>query len=340
MNKLSIFKAMALRSFFIKKSKEVLGGLSLVIVIALSSSFLSTHYQAPTMLFALLIGIAFNFLSKEKNCIAGIEFASGSLLRLGVGLLGLKLTFSNVESVGFIPIASVLLLVSFTLLSGVILSFVFGRKLGFGILAGGAVAICGASAALSIAAALPSKKELNQDVLFVVIGVTVLSTISMIIYPVLFKYLGMNNIQSGYLIGATVHDIAQVVGAGYSISEDSGIIATFIKMIRVSTLPVVILVVAYLFKEKGVERKLSLPWFIFLFIILALANNVITIPVIILNFLNNVSMWFLIIAISALGVKTNLAQIASVSKSYSFILIVETLFLLCISLGAVALIDF
>tara|TARA_E500000178_G_C16533417_1_gene535444 strand:- start:103 stop:591 length:489 start_codon:yes stop_codon:yes gene_type:complete len=162
----------------------------------------------------------------------------------------------------------------------------------------------------------------------------------MIIYPVLFKYLGMNNIQSGYLIGATVHDIAQVVGAGYSISEDSGIIATFIKMIRVSTLPVVILVVAYLFKEKGVERKLSLPWFIFLFIILALANNVITIPVIILNFLNNVSMWFLIIAISALGVKTNLAQIASVSKSYSFILIVETLFLLCISLGAVALIDF
>ena len=138
-----------------------------------------------------------------------------------------------------------IILVILTFGFGTLLSYIFGRKLAFGLLAGGSVAICGASAALAIASVLPYNKNRTKDVLFVVIGVTILSTVSMIIYPILFKSIGMNEIESGYLIGATIHDIAQVVGAGYSISEESGIIATLIKMIRVTLLPIVMILVMY-----------------------------------------------------------------------------------------------
>ena len=125
-------------------------------------------------------------------------------------------------------------------------------------LAGGSVAICGASAALAIASVLPFNKNRTKVVLFVVIGVTILSTISMIIYPILFKSLGMDEIESGYLIGATIHDIAQVVGAGYSISEESGIIATLIKMIRVTLLPIVMILVMYTLPGSQ-NSKVTLP---------------------------------------------------------------------------------
>ena len=161
--------------------KNHFGGLALVIIIAMSANFLSLHYQAPVMLFALLIGIAFHFLDKEKNCISGINFASSTLLRIGVALLGLRLTLNDVESIGLVPIIAVLGMVILTLGCGAILSFVFGRRLAFGLLAGGSVAICGASAALAIASVLPPKEDRKQDVILVIIGVTVLSTISMIL---------------------------------------------------------------------------------------------------------------------------------------------------------------
>ena len=311
--------------------KKKFGGLALVVIIALSASFLSFHYKAPVMLFALLIGIAFHFLNEEKNCVEGIEFSSSTLLRFGVGLLGLRLTLNDVESIGLIAIIAVLAMVILTLGFGAILSFIFGRRLAFGLLAGGSVAICGASAALAIASVLPPKEDRKQDVILVIIGVTILSTISMILYPILFSNLGMTERESGYLIGATIHDIAQVVGAGYSVSEEAGIIATFIKMFRISILPLVLIIVMLTFRGAQ-SQKVNLPWFLIMFITLAFLNNLLSIPIFIVYVINEISQWLLILAISALGIKTNLSKIAQVSISYSTILILETLFLLAISL--------
>ena len=311
--------------------KKKFGGLALVAIIAMSANFLSFHYKAPVMLFALLIGIAFHFLNEEKSCTEGIEFSSSTLLRFGVGLLGLRLTLNDVESIGLIPIIAVLAMVILTLGFGAILSFIFGRRLSFGLLAGGSVAICGASAALAIASVLPQKGDRKQDVILVIIGVTVLSTISMILYPILFSNLGMTERESGYLIGATIHDIAQVVGAGYSVSEEAGLIATFIKMFRISILPLVLIIVMLTFRGAQTQ-KINLPWFLIMFIALAFLNNLFSVPIFIIYSINEISQWLLILAISALGIKTNLSKIAQVSFNYSSILILETLFLLAISL--------
>lgn len=314
-------------------------GLFLAIVIAVAAMFLSDHYGAPVMLFALLIGMAFHFLHDERRCVAGVDFAAKGLLRFGVGLMGLRLTVADVTQLGVAPIGAIVVFVLATLALGVVLSFRLGRQTAFGLLAGGSVAICGASAALAINSVLPQNQNREQDTLFVVIGVTVLSTLAMIGYPILFGVLGLNDVESGFLVGATIHDVAQVVGAGYSISDEAGVIATYVKMLRVALLPVVLLVIMIGFRD-GPMQRLSLPWFLVMFIGLAVVANLNILPIALLGMLQALSGWCLVVAISALGIKTSLANIVNVDPRYSAILVIETALLLGIALAYTVWIGF
>ena len=70
-------------------------GVLVSLIIAVAATFLSEHYGGPVMLFALLLGMAFYFLSQEGPCVAGIEFASKRVLRVAVGLLGAQITISR-----------------------------------------------------------------------------------------------------------------------------------------------------------------------------------------------------------------------------------------------------
>tara|TARA_R110002072_G_scaffold47077_1_gene130115 strand:+ start:10413 stop:11399 length:987 start_codon:yes stop_codon:yes gene_type:complete len=312
------------------RAQSLFGGMMLAVVIAAAATFLSEHYGAPVMLFALLIGMAFHFLSQNATCKPGIEFSARTMLRFGVGLLGLRLSIGDVESIGLGPVLAVVGFALATLACGALMSRILGRRMAFGLLAGGSVAICGASAALAIASVLPPRPDREQDTLFVVIAVTALSTVAMVAYPVLFQAMGLSEIESGFLIGATVHDVAQVVGAGYSISDEAGVIATFVKMLRVAMLPVVMLVVMFSFRGAQTQ-KLALPWFLVMFVALAVVANTGLLPLSVINLAAELSRWCLVVAISALGVKTNLAKFAEVKPSYSVILIAETLFLLFIA---------
>lgn len=309
------------------RAQSLFGGMMLAVVIAAAATFLSEHYGAPVMLFALLIGMAFHFLSQNATCKPGIEFSARTMLRFGVGLLGLRLSIGDVESIGLGPVLAVVGFALATLACGALMSRILGRRMAFGLLAGGSVAICGA---LAIASVLPPRPDREQDTLFVVIAVTALSTVAMVAYPVLFQAMGLSEIESGFLIGATVHDVAQVVGAGYSISDEAGVIATFVKMLRVAMLPVVMLVVMFSFRGAQTQ-KLALPWFLVMFVALAVVANTGLLPLSVINLAAELSRWCLVVAISALGVKTNLAKFAEVKPSYSVILIAETLFLLFIA---------
>lgn len=238
--------------------KSLSRGLLLPILVATAATFLANHYGAPVMLFALLIGMVFYFLSQDANCQPGIEFSAKTLLRFGVGLLGLRLTVSDVATIGSAPILAVIVFVLAVLGCGAVMSRVLGRRMAFGLLAGGSVAICGASAALAIASVLRPKPGREKDTLFVVIAVAGLSTVAMVAYPVLFQAMRLSDLESGFLIGATIHDVAQVVGAGYSISDEAGVVATFVKMVRIALLPVVLLVVMLTFRAAR-NQKLQLP---------------------------------------------------------------------------------
>ncbi|WP_108660261.1 YeiH family protein [Acuticoccus kandeliae] len=311
-------------------------GLFLAATIGACAGFLADHYGAPSMLFALLIGLAFHFLHEQPQCTPGIDFASKTLLRLGVALLGFRLHIDDILSMGAGAILAVCGLLTLTILSGVLLAPAFGRKVTFGILTGGAVAICGASAALALAAVLPRSESLERDTLFTVIAVTALSTIAMIGYPILFQVLGLGDEEIGFLIGSTIHDVAQVVGAGYSVSDVAGTTATLVKLERVALLPIVLLAVAFS-SNRGSVRGLALPWFVVAFAVFVLINSTGFVPDALSEFISTISRALLVIAIAALGVKTSLAAMFQLGGGHVGLIVTETLILLSAATAVVLL---
>ncbi|MGR3504001.1 YeiH family protein [Pseudaestuariivita sp.] len=301
-------------------------GVALAALIAIAAAGLSGYYGAPAMLFALLIGMAFHHLSAEPRSAPGLDVASKFLLRLGVALLGLRLSFDDIASLGWAPVLAVVGLVAGTMAAGLVLARVTGRASAFGTLAGGAVAICGASAAMALAAVLPRQRVSERDVLFVVAAVTALSTLAMVLYPVLFGALGHTPEQAGFLIGATIHDVAQVVGAGYSMSETTGDTATFVKLQRVALLPLAVLAAALIFREG--KAGLAPPWFLTVFVLLVLLNNLVPLPELILDAARTASGWLLLTAIAALGVRTSLKDMAQVGPQAATVVVGCTLLLL------------
>ena len=164
------------------------------------------------MLFALLIGLAMNFLGDVDRCNPGIAFTSKFVLRLGVALLGLKITMTEVMSLGWSPLLLVVGAVALTIGASTLAARWMGFDPRFGVLSGGATAICGASAAMAISAALPSHPRKEYATLFTVVGVSILSTVAMLLYPAIARFAGLDDTHAGIFIGATVHDVAQVIG--------------------------------------------------------------------------------------------------------------------------------
>src|SRR6185369_1856870 len=123
------------------------------------------------------------------------------------------------------------------------------------------------------------KKE--QATLFTVIGVSALSTLAMIAYPVIARATGLSHHQAGVFIGATIHDVAQVVGAGYAISPEAGDTATVVKLMRVAMLLPVILTTTLFMRSNGAtegERPPILPWFLAVFLALVAMNSLFPVP--------------------------------------------------------------
>ncbi|MBT4244519.1 MAG: putative sulfate exporter family transporter [Gammaproteobacteria bacterium] len=314
-------------------------GLIVVGTIAAAAGFLSLHYKAPVMLFALLIGIAFNFLSTDERCAPGIEFSSKKILRFGVALLGFKVTLDQILGLG----TSVLLLVPILVLSSIAVSWfiakLMGRRYLFGLLTACAVSICGAAAALAVASVLPNWKERHRDTLFVVVCVTGLSTFAMIAYPILFSVGGFSDVEIGILIGATIHDVAQVVGAGYAVSNETGDVATFIKLLRISMLPFIVIIIALLLKgddELGTISPKAFPWFALGFALCLIVNSIGFIPEMITRFLADVSQWFLVFAIAGLGVSTSLKSMMELGGKSIALMVLQTVALLGIAILAVS----
>jgi uncharacterized integral membrane protein (TIGR00698 family) len=318
-------------------ARKVAPGVLMAFTIAAASTFISEHYGAPTMLFALLIGMAFHFLSVEGPCVAGVHLTSSRLLKIGVALLGVRVTFGDLASLGPAPAILTPILIAAAIGAGVLFSRLFGRKTRFGVLTGGAVAICGASAALAIASVLPKREDGERDTLFTVIAVTSFSTVAMILYPILFAAFGFDDRQVGWLLGATIHDVAQVVGAGYAVSDEAGAVATYVKLLRVAFLPVVVIAIALMSRRGASESKAPFPWFAVGFAALLAVNSFGLIPSALQKVLAAASQWLLVAAIAALGMKTSLKAMADLGPRHIGVVVGSTLTLLAAALIAVAL---
>jgi uncharacterized integral membrane protein (TIGR00698 family) len=306
-------------------------GIVIAAVIALAASFISSSYGGPQLLFALFIGLAFHFLANDPVCRPGVDFCSKTVLRTGVALLGARITFPQVASLGGTTIALVVAAVLSTIGCGYLLARLLRRPLHEGILSGGAVGICGASAALAIAAVLPQTRENERFTLLTVVGVTALSTLAMIVYPLLVHLARLDGAAGGIFIGGTIHDVAQVVGAGYLISNHAGDVATIVKLTRVACLVPVVLALCVIFQARGCSTEVDvpalLPLFLMGFVVIMLANTYGLIPPPLVALLNTISRACLVTAIAALGMKTSLQALAQLGWRPVAMLVGETLWI-------------
>ena len=314
-------------------------GLLAAFIIAAAAAFLADHYSGPVMLFALLLGMAMNFLSEVGRCKAGIGFASKTVLRLGVALLGFRVTLGEVAALGWQPVALVVAVVTLTILLSIWIAKAMGFKPEFGLLSGGATAICGASAAMAISAALPAHERKERATGFTIIGVSTLSTIAMILYPAISRLAGFDDHHAGVFIGATVHDVAQVVGAGYAISPEAGDTATVVKLMRVAMLLPVIAAIGLWARSSGAhgegDRPPLLPWFVTAFGALVVLNSLLPVPELVRDAGNTASRWCLVAAIAALGMKTHFREIVDIGWKPVVLMVLETILIAGLALIAI-----
>lgn len=260
--------------------RDYVPGLAVTILATLAAAFISDRYGAPLTLMALLVGLAMNFLSADARLSPGLGFASRTLLRWGIVLVGARITLGQIVDLGPEALAAIVVILALTLLSGVALARALGFSGAFGALAGGAVAICGASAALAIATVLGERRAGQAQLTLVLVGISAASALAMVLYPLIAHRIGMGDTAAGFMLGAAVHDVAQALGAGYSYSQAAGETAAIVKLTRVALLAPVLMALAWAFPpETGRKAKFAgPPWFVLGFFAIAAINSTGMVP--------------------------------------------------------------
>ncbi|MDE1467099.1 YeiH family protein [Aurantiacibacter sp. D1-12] len=267
-----------------RRWRDFVPGLLLAGTVGLAAAFLAGQYAFPVMLLGLLLGLALSFAGDVDAVAPGLDLASKRLLQVGIALLGLQVGVSDLLQLGWTGMVSLFAVMAGTLLSGILTARWIGEGREAGLLAGGATAICGASAALALYGVI-GKERLDQARFSVtLVGVALASAIAMSFYPAFAKLVELTDTQAGFLIGASVHDAAQAIGGGYSYSDSAGAAATVTKLARVAMLgPIVALAAIWLAQGEeqqgtGKRKRISMPWFVAAFIVLAVIANAVTLP--------------------------------------------------------------
>lgn len=312
-----------------------LPGLAIAAMGTLAAGFISDHYGAPLTLMALLIGLALNFLSVDARLTPGLAFASRSLLRWGIVLVGTRVTFGQIASLGPLALVVVIAIVAATIAVGILAARRLGHDAAFGALAGGAVAICGASAAMALATTLGERRATQTQLTLVLVVISALSALAMVTYPIAARALALPDLQAGFLLGASIHDVAQALGAGYAYSDGAGQIAAIVKLTRVALLAPVLAVVA-LFLPRGEAGRggIGVPWFVVGFFALAGVNSLGVIPAVVADGAQTAATWLLAVAVTATAIRSPLAKLLEAGLRPIVVIALATVAALVLSLGA------
>lgn len=307
----------------------LVAGLLLTGGIAAAAQWLSSQPWAQTHgIAALTLAIVLGMLvgntvypSVAGRLGAGVDFSKTRLLRAGIVLYGLRLTFSDVALVGYEGV----LLDACMLLSTFCLAWWLGtRWLGLdrqtALLIGAGSSICGAAAVM---AAGPVVGGRAAQISVAVATVVIFGTLAMFAWPALYHlgqewgWVHMDARQAGVFIGATVHEVAQVVAAGRALGSDAADAAVIAKMVRVMMLAPFLLGLALLLARRGASngapaqgrRGIAIPWFAFGFILMAAFNSLVELPSELVRVALDLDTIMLAMAMAALGLTTHVSAL-------------------------------
>lgn len=290
----SRFNAAALRTYG--------PGLAVALVATMAAGLLAEKFGLPLVLLALLAGLSLNFVGRDDCVKQGLSLATGPCLRIGIVLMGLRVSVVQLVDLGWLAWLCVALIITATITVGVLVARRMGSSFEFGILCAGAVAICGGSAAAAIGACLGERHLARSDLAQVLVGISIASALAMFTYPAIAQMLMLTDRQAGFLLGASIHDVAQSIGAGYAFSPQAGQVAAIVKLSRVALLPVVLLGLASWKHGTGSSGTVQAPWFVLGFFVLMVVQSQIAVPAFVTSGAEFLSTTLLALAIAATGI--------------------------------------
>lgn len=300
---------------------SMLHGVLLITLFSCAAFYLGDMPFAKSISFSpMIIGIILGMLyanSLRNNLpdtwVPGIQFCAKRILRIGVVLYGFKLTFQDVTAVGLPAIIIDAIIVTVTISGGVMIGRMLKMDRGVALLTSVGSGICGAAAILGAESAIKIKPYKTA---VAVSTVVIFGTISMFLYPILYRngVFAISPEQMGIFTGSTIHEVAHVVGAGNAMGKAVSDYAIIVKMIRVMMLVPVLLVISWdvarAAARKGVEqesgRKISIPWFAILFLVVIGFNSLNLLPAALVSFINTFDVFLLTMAMTALGAETSI----------------------------------
>lgn len=319
-------------SFTKENRHHTFNGIIFALLFALSSNYIASfewvknHGFSPLVI-AIILGMIYGSTLRRHlphEWTPGIQFCAKKILRFAIVLYGFRLSFQEVYQVGLHGFTLDLAIVFLTMVVGVIVGVkVFKLDRDIAILISSGAAICGAAAVLATEGVLKSEP---YKAAFAVITVVLFGTIGMFLYPFLqhMNYLGLNETQYGIYVGATIHEVAQVVVAGAAVSPESGNIAVIVKMTRVMLLaPMLIVLGFYIANFCKTDQRAqegnkissafkSIPWFAVMFIVVVGFNSLHLLPQNGLVLINGIDTFLLTMAMAALGIETNFIKVKQI----------------------------
>lgn len=261
------------------------------------------------IVFGMLVGNTV-FSHFAVRTAAGVDFSKNILLRAAIVLYGFRITFQQIAGVGWDGILIDVLMVSLTLLLAVHLGRrLFGLDRQTSILIGAGSAICGAAAVM---ATEPVVRGQAHKVSVAVATVVVFGTVAMFSYPLLYPFLHLSENAYGIYVGSTIHEVAQVVAAGKSVSDAAASTAVIEKMVRVMMLaPFLLILSSYAKSDASDDGKprITIPWFAVLFIIASAVNSLQLLPAKLITAVMQIDNVLLAMAMAALGLRTHVGAI-------------------------------
>jgi len=230
------------------------------------------------MIMAILLGMIFaNTSGVPAAALPGVSLCGKRLLRAVVALLGLQITLGDIAQVGLTGVLGAAISLTCTFIFTLWLGRLLGVRSELRYTLAGGLSICGASAAAAVGTTVRAKES---DISYAIACVTLFGTIVMFLFPLMKGVLGLDSSAYGQWIGFSVHEVAQVVAAGFQHGETDGEIAVVAKLTRVMMLAPVVVIVALMAARRlrsadaeGRPATAAAPAFVVAFIVLMIANG-------------------------------------------------------------------
>jgi uncharacterized integral membrane protein (TIGR00698 family) len=301
----------------LKRALEALPGLLVATLLAGAAMWLA---ETPPLkqglhVSALLVVVVLGMLWKSfapipAAALPGIRVAQRPVLRWAVAGLGFRLSLPELWKIGA-PALGVVLISTF---SALVFGWWVARRLGLerrlAVLIGVGGAICGASAIVAADSVVQAEEK---DAALAVGIITLFGTIGILIYPLIGRALHLSDFFYGVWDGASLHEMAQVVAAGFGVSEEAARVATVVKLARICLLAPVVFYLAWETRRRvgtaGAAKVSPVPWFLVLFVAFATLNSSGLIAAPTLEILRRADLWLLCVGMAGVGLQTGFGDL-------------------------------